>query len=393
MPTASGAPPTRIDIFDPTDDPSLLRELRDAGPAVYVEEHNFWVLTRYEEVRAAAIDWETYSSAEGVALLDASNNAIRGAIIATDPPEHDVIREVLASQTSPRAIAKLRERIASEVDAITEEVVGRGAFDGVADLARAIPARIVGDLIGIPDEPRDHLFTGSDAVNRTFGPADARLEAEMPTVFSFLDWIASISNRSSLRPGSWGAAVLDAVDAGILTEHSAQLQLNALLVAGLDTTANALGALLRVMAEQPDLWEALKSDPTLSAALFEETLRMWSPVRGFFRLTTRDVQVGNATIPAGSRVFLHFQSANRDERHFADPDVFDISRNPVDHLSFGYGVHGCVGQAVARLEAHSVIASLLRRVDRFELTGSPEQRDHPLINGLAHLPLQAHLIA
>lgn len=392
MPAASGAPPASVNIFDVPDDPSVLRDLREAGPAVYVKEHNFWVLTRYEEVRAAAIDWETYSSAEGVALLDAANDAIRGAIIATDPPEHDVIRGVLASQTSPRATAKLRERIASEVDAITAEVVDRGTFDGVVDLARVIPARIVGDLIGIPDEPRDHLFAGSDAVNRTFGPADARLEADMPTVISFLDWIASVSNRNSLRPGSWGAAVLDAVDAGVLAEHSAQLQMNALLVAGLDTTANALGALLRVMAEQPHLWEALKADPLLSAPLFEETLRMWPPVRGFVRLTTRDVQVGDAAILAGSRVFLHFQSANRDERHYADPDVFDISRNPVDHLSFGYGVHGCVGQAVARLEAHSVIASLLRRVDSFELTGTPEQREHPLINGLAHLPLQAHPI-
>jgi cytochrome P450 len=393
MPTASGAPITRVNIFDPTGDPALLSELRESGPAVFVEEHGFWVLTRYDAVRAAALDWQTYSSAEGVALLDASNDAIRGAIIATDPPEHDVIRGVLASQTAPRAIAKLRDRVAEDVDAITAEVVRRGSFDGITDLARAIPARIVGDLIGIPEEPRDHLFAGADAVNRTFGPEDASLEADMPKVFSFLGWIASISNRSSLRPGSWGAAVLDAVDAGVLTERSAQLQLNALLVAGLDTTANALGALLRVMAEQPSLWEALKADPALSAPVFEETLRLWSPVRGFFRCTTRDVQVGDADIPAGSRVFLHFQSANRDERHYPDPDVFNLTRNPVDHLSFGYGAHGCVGQAVARMEAHSVIASLLRRVDRFELTGAPEQREHPLINGLARLPLRAHLNA
>lgn len=388
-----GAPQTRINIFDPAGDPALLRELREIGPAIYVEEHGCWVLTHYDAVREAAIDWETYSSAEGVALLDESNNAIRGAIIATDPPEHDAIRGVLSAQTSPRAIAKLREHVAAEVDAITAEVLARGSFDGVTDLARAIPARIVGDLIGIPEEPRDHLFAGSDAINRSFGPADASLAADMPTVISFFHWIASISNREGLRAGSWGAAILDAVDEGILTRDSAQQQLNALMVAGLDTTANALGALLRVMAERPDLWESLKADPALRAAAFEETLRMFSPVRGFFRLTTRDVQVGDALIPAGSRVFLHFQCANRDERHYPDPDTFDVSRNPADHLSFGYGTHGCVGQAVARMEAHSVIDSLLRRVDRFELAGIPEQREHPLINGLAHLPLRAHLIA
>ena len=213
----------------------------------------------------------------------------------------------------------------------------------------------------------------------------------MPSVFSYLGWIESIADRAVLRPGSWGAAILDAHDAGLLDRRSTLLQLNALLVAGIDTTANALAALLRLIAERPEIWEAIKADPEKIAPAFEETLRLWSPVRGFFRLTTRDVQLGDATIPSGSRVFLHFQSANRDERHYAAPHVFDLGRNPTDHLSFGYGVHGCVGQAVARLEAHSLLASLAHRVERFELAGPARFRDNPLINGFASLPITAHL--
>lgn len=385
-------PSTQLDVFSNavTNDPELLRELRDIAPAVWVPEHKFWMLSRYDLVRGAAADWVTYSSAEGVALLPEGNAPVIGAIIATDPPQHDVIRGVLASQTSPRAISALREQIADEVDDIVATVLEQPTFDGI-ELTQSIPRKIVGDLIGIPSDPRGHLFEGADAVNFTFGPASPRLKSLIPTVIGYVDWIDSVSNRQSLRPGSWGAAILDAVDAGILDARSGQLQINALLVAGLDTTSNALGSLLRLVAEQPEVWDAMKRDPALVKQVFEETLRMWSPVRGFFRLTTRDVDVEGLTIPAGSRVLLNFLAANRDERHYEDPDTFDIHRNPTDHLSFGYGLHGCVGQAVARLEAHSLIDSLLKRVDRFELTGQPEQRNHPLINGLSGLPLRGHL--
>ncbi|WP_167137013.1 cytochrome P450 [Diaminobutyricimonas sp. TR449] len=383
---------TTLDVFsnDVTGDPELLKELRDIAPAVWVPEHQFWLLSRYDIVRGAAMDWQTYSSAEGVALLPDGNAPVIGAIIATDPPQHDVIRGVLAAQTSPRAITALREQIADEVDDIVAAALEQPTFDGV-ELAQSIPRKIVGDLIGIPSEPRAHLFEGADAVNYTFGPASDRLKALIPIVIGYVDWIASVSNRQALRPGSWGAAILDAVDAGILDERSGQLQINALLVAGLDTTSNALGSLLRLVAEQPEVWEAMKRDPSLVKQVFEETLRMWSPVRGFFRLTTRDVDVEGVTIPAGSRVLLNFLAANRDERHYDNPDIFDINRNPTDHLSFGYGLHGCVGQAVARLEAHSLINSLLKRVDRFELAGQPAHRQHPLINGLSELPLRAQL--
>jgi cytochrome P450 len=391
---ATAVPTTDLDIFsnEVTGNPRLLRDIRDIAPAVWVPQHDFWLLSRYDIVRNAAVDWQTYSSAEGVALLPEGNAPVIGAIIATDPPQHDVIRGVLASQTSPRAMARLKDQIAEEVDEIVAAALQETDLDGIA-LAQAIPRKIVGDLIGIPAEPRHHLFDGADAVNFTFGPASERLKSLIPAVIEYVEWIASVSNRAALRPGSWGAAILDAVDAGILEERSGQLQINALLVAGLDTTSNALGSLLRIVAEQPEVWDAMKRDPALVRGVFEETLRMWSPVRGFFRVTTRDVDVEGVTIPAGSRVLLNFLAANRDERHYANPDTFDITRNPSDHLSFGYGMHGCVGQAVARLEAHSLITSLLKRVDRFELTGEPSHRDNPLINGLADLPLRAHLTA
>jgi cytochrome P450 len=393
MTETDAQPTTDLDLFglQVGSAPERLRPLQDLAPAVFVPEHDFWVLTRYDDVRAAAADWETFSSAQGVALLDEFNAPVIGGLVATDPPEHDAIRAVLSAHTSPRAIASLQQDVARQVDAIVDDLLRATSFDGVTELAQRVPLRIVGDLLGLPEEGRDRLIPGADAINMTFGPLTPRLQQHLPIVGSYFHWIASVFNRETLRPGSWGAAILDAVDDGRLSAKLGLDQLNAFMVAGFDTTANAVAAMLRLFAEQPRAWAALQDDPSLARPVFEETLRMWSPIKGFFRVTTRDVQLGDVVLPAGTRVLLHFAAANRDERHYPDPDTFDVARNPVDHLSFGYGVHGCLGQALARLEARSVIDALLRWVDRFELAGEPVVRDHPVINGLGALPLRVHL--
>jgi cytochrome P450 len=386
-------PTTDLDLFgmDVGAAPERLRSLQDLAPAVFVPEHDFWVLTRYDDVRAAAADWETYSSAQGVALLDEFNAPVIGGLVATDPPEHDAIRAVLSQHTSPRAIASLRQDVAGQVDAIVEDALRSTSFDGVTELAQRVPLQILGDLLGLPEEGRDRLIPGADAINMTFGPLTPRLQEHLPIVGSYFHWIADVFNRETLRPGSWGAAILDAVDEGRLSPKLGLDQMNAFMVAGFDTTANAVGSLLRLFAERPDVWAALQNDPSLAGPVFEENLRMWSPIKGFFRVTTRDVRLGDVVLPPGTRVLLHFAAANRDERHYPDPDTFDIARNPVDHLSFGYGMHGCLGQALARLEARSVVDALLQRVERFELTGEPVLRDHPVIYGLGALPLRVHL--
>nr|WP_275585685.1 cytochrome P450 [Geodermatophilus sabuli] len=204
---------------------------------------------------------------------------------------------------------------------------------------------------------------------------------------AYIQYIQSFDSKDKFTPGSWGAAVFDAVEDGRLTPESGMQLLNAYLVAGMDTTVNAISAYIRFLAEDPELWAALKADPSLVASGFEETLRLESPAQGFFRNTTRDVDVDGVLVPAGSRVLLSFGAANRDERHYPDPDRFDVRRNPVDHLAFGYAVHGCAGQGLARIEAQALIGSLLRRVDRIELAGEAVQHEHPVVRGLGSLPV------
>ena len=378
-----------IDLFseDLFADPyQAYRELRDLGGVVYMRKHDFYALTRYDDVRAADGDSTTFSS-KGVALLPQFNEMLVGTIIATDPPDHAALRAVLSEQLAPRAINKLGTDIRQRADELVESVVKLGTFDAVTQLAQQMPMSIVADLIGIPKEGREILIPGAEAFFSVFGPMNPFLEGKVPVVMEFNEWMASVSHRDQLTPGSWGDAIFKAVDEGRIGEESALPLMTAFLVAGMDTTVNGIGAMIRIFAEQPEAWAALREDPTLASAAFEETLRFESPVQAFFRETTRDVVVDGVTIPAKSSVCLHFGSANRDERHYSNPDQFDIHRNPVDHMAFGYGTHGCAGQALARIEARAIVGALLDQVESIELAGTPQLHYNTIARGLGELPV------
>lgn len=383
-------PLSDVDVFSDAvlaDPYPAYRSLRDAGPVVRLAGHSAWAITRYADVRAALADATSFSSAAGVGLAEEMNAMMLGTVLASDDPQHAALRAVLSEKLAPRALAGLRGEIAERADALVAYAVAQGSFDAVPELCQRLPVDVVADLIGLPAEGREMLLPGAEAMFATFGPLDERLQARMPRVMAYFEFMKAVTNRQTLTPGSWGAAILDAVDAGRIAPESALPLVSAYLIAGMDTTVHALGNYLRVLAENPDIWAALKADPALVAPGFEENLRLESPAQAFFRLTTRDVEVDGVHVPAGTRVLLSFGSANRDERHYPDPDRFDLTRNPVDHLAFGYATHGCAGQGLARIEAQAVIGAMLRRVDRLELASDPVRHPHPITRGLAHLPL------
>lgn len=390
MRSLSAAPTSGIDVFsdDVLSEPyEAYRVLRDTGAVVRLTSRPLWVLARYADVRAALADAATFSSAAGVGVSDEMNAMQAGSVLASDDPEHARLRAVLSEKLAPRALASLRTAIAEQADALVAGVVARGSFDAVAELAARLPVDVVADLIGLPAEGRDMLLTGADAMFASFGPLDARLQSRMPEVMAYVEFMAASTSRDKLTSGSWGAAILDAVDEGRLAAESAVPLMAAYLIAAMDTTVHSLGNFIRLLAADPQLWRTLKADPGLIGGAFEENLRLESPVQGFTRLTTRDVEIDGTLIPAGTRVLLSYASANRDERHYPDPDRYDIRRNPVDHLAFGYATHGCAGQGLARIEAQALIGSLLRRVESIELAGEPVRHPHPMIRGLEALPV------
>lgn len=389
--TSVPVPSTEIDLFADAvlhDPYPTYATLRAAGPAVRLTAYDAWVLPRHEQVRAALADHERFSSAQGVGYEPELNENTKGTVLASDPPEHDALRAVLSQQLAPRALARLRARIEDQADQLVADVVARGTVDAVAELAAIFPVTVVADLIGLPEDARPRLLRYADAAFNTFGPVNALTKAALPVIGELFEYLGSALVPERLRQDGWAMSVWAAADRGEIGQESVVPLLSAYVVASMDTTINAIGNTVWLFAEHPEAFAQVHADPSLVPSAFQESLRLESPAQGFFRTTTCEVSVGGVAIPAGARVLLSFGSANRDERRWERPTEFDVRRNPTEHVAFGYGIHGCAGQGLARLEAHGLIAALARRVARIELTGEPKRRLNNIVRGFGHLPVR-----
>jgi cytochrome P450 len=389
--TQVDGPAVDLDIFDEANviDPyPMWSEIRDLGSVVYLSAHDTWIVTRYDEIRDTLADWETFSSAAASVYGEEVGALLGETALTTDPPLHDRLRGVLSEKTAPRALRKLNDQVMAHADELVAEAVEAGSIEAMESLCQRMPVDTVADLIGLPEEGRQILLPGGERMLMTFTPNGNREIAGMPSAEEFVNYMVAVTNRDVLKPDSWGTAILDAVDDGrIGTEHAVPL-MSSYLIAGMGTTVHTLGFYLNNLARNPSAWAALKADPTLVNSGFEETVRLDGPAQLLYRGTTRDVELGEHTIPGGRRIIVGIGSGNRDARHYSDPDSFDIHRNPVDHLGLGYAVHGCVGQGLARLEVKAVISALLRRVATLEPNGPVERATHvPGFAGINRLPI------
>lgn len=386
MPSLATSPRSDADIFSEkvmADPYPVYRELRDAGPVVHLERSDVFAVARYEEARQVLGDWESFSSAD-VALNEQFNQYIGDGILRADPPLHDQLRNVLAARLAPRALRDLAPDITRRAELLVERLVAKGSFDAVTDLARWFPVEVVGDLIGLPREGRERLLPLLDANFNCFGPENARTLASVPQLPELAEYVMTSATRGALTEGSMGRAVYDAVDAGEIPEAVAPWLVMTYVTAGMDTTVHAIGHTIWLLAEHPDQWDVLRADPALVPQAFREVVRYESSVQVFGRTARVDWNVGDVTVPAGSRLAVLYGSANRDERKWPDADRFDITRNNLDHLGFGYGLHGCAGQALARLEGEAILRALLRRVSRIE-AGEPVRHFNNILRGLDSL--------
>jgi cytochrome P450 len=281
----------------------------------------------------------------------------------------------------------MKEQVTAAADALVAQLVGRGSFDAVADLARALPLSIVPDFIGWPQEGREHLLRWAGANFDSFGPINERVERALPQCGEMAAFGAEIVRTGNVLPGSLGAGVLAARDRGEVTTEQTMMLMLDYLAPSLDTTISAVGSAIWLFGEHPDQWDRIREDPKLIPNAVNEVVRYESPISSFGRLVVRDTEVDGVPIPAGSRVVVSYASANRDERKWQAPDVFDVTRKDAVHqLGFGYGEHGCAGQALARMETESILTALARTVTRFDL-GTPERALNNLIRALGALPV------
>lgn len=367
-------PPTSdVDLFadDVVIDPYPVHaELREQGPVVHLPRNDVYALTRYDVVRDALADWESFSSAS-IAFNPMVNEALTGTSLASDPPAHTQLRAALTENLSPRALRGLKAGIETKADALVAELVEKGSFEAIDALARAFPLEVVADLIGFTGHVRDNMLRWGQAAMQVLGPMNQRTAENFPVAGELYAWCSQVT-AEDLAEGSVGRGIFEAEARGAIPPDTAGHIIHQYLGAGVDTTIAAIGNIVALFAAHPDQLALVRADPALVPAAFNEVLRFWPPINVWGRLATKDVEVGGTVIPAGAQVAVLLGAGNRDPRHYDDPDTFRVERNPVDHLTFGYGPHGCAGQGLARLEAHAVIEALSRRVER--LVAGPEVR-------------------
>ncbi len=397
MPTsvaiADGVPTSQLDPYSMEflHNPFPLHEhLREAGAVVWLERYGICAMARHKEVHAALNDWQSFSSSAGVGISDYRKEKpwrTPSIILEVDPPLHTRARAVLSRVLSRRALDSLRARFVQEAEALIDRLVSQGSFDGMKDLAEPYPLKVFGDAIGLPLEGRENLMLYGRLQLNAFGPRNALYDEAMAHARPIQDWVTSICSREALTPDGLGAVIFAAADQGEISQDEAKLLFRAFLSAGGDTTINGIGNALYHCARNQDQWNTLTKDPSLARGAFEEAIRIDPPIQTFFRTTTRDVEVSGLRIAANTKVMLFLASANRDPRRWDDPDHFDIRRSVNGHVGFGAGIHGCIGQLIARMEGESILTALARKVSSIKLTGEPARRLNNTLRGWSSLPL------
>lgn len=387
-------PSVDVDPFSDStiDEPYEMQELvREAGPVVYLPKYDLYAVARHAQAQAVLSDWETFISSAGVGLANFRHEKPfrpKSLLLESDPPDHTVVRTVISRILSPRTVKELRDAFQAEADAMLDRLLQQGSIDGMKDLAEYFPLKVFPDAVGLESQGRENLLVYGDMVFNALGPRNELLARSMERLKPVSSWIMDHCERAALRPGGLGDQIYQAADAGQITYDQAPMLVRSFLSAGVDTTIYGLANLLLTLARHPAEYAKLHANPALARQTFEESLRYESVLQMIFRTTSKDTEIAGVAIPADKKVLTLLGAANRDPRKWNDPNRFDVDRNPVGHLVFGTGVHGCVGQVIARMEGEIVLSTLARRVKRIEQRGPHKRHLNNSLRAMASLPLE-----
>src|SRR5271156_418587 len=345
----------------------MFARLRAEAPLYYNVEYDFYAVSRFADVNKALVDHATFSSARGVILelIKANLDIPSGMLIFEDPPIHDVHRKLLARMFTPRKINALEPMIREFCVQALDPVVGTGRFDFVTDLGAQMPMKVISALLGIPDDDQQYVRDHVNAQLRTEAgkPMDHSRGLSVGEMFeAYIDWRAENPSDDIMTDLLNVEFVDETGTTRRLTRQEILVYLNVVAGAGNETTTRLIGWAGKVLAEHPDQRRELVDNPGLIPAAIEELLRFEPPAPHVARYVTRDVTYYGQTVPEGSAMMMLIGSANRDHRQFPpDGDVFDIHREPRQHLSFSVGTHYCLGSALARPEGRIALEEILKR--------------------------------
>jgi len=368
--------------------------LRDEAPVYYNEQYDFWALSRHEDVEKGLVDWRTFSSARSdiLEIIQSGLPLPPGVVLFEDPPLHTMHRGLLSRVFTPRRMAELEDQVRAFCVQCLDPLVGSDGFDIVAELSIMMPMRVIGMLLGIPEADQEAVRDKSDATLRTEAgkPMEVREDniADGAMFADYIEWRAH-NPADDLMTALLNAEFEDEHgERRTLTREEVHTYTQVLAGAGNETTGRLIGWLAKVLAEHPDQRRAIVDDRSLLDAAIDETLRYEPTGPHIARYVAREVEYYGTTIPEGSAVLLLVGSANRDERRFDHPDRFDIHRDDLQHLTFGFGVHYCLGANLARLEGRIALDELLNRFPEWDIdTDSCALAPTSTVRGWERLPL------
>jgi cytochrome P450 len=371
------------------------KRMREEAPLYYNEKYNFYALSRYDDVARELPNWQTYRSGRGTTADILFNNieVPPGILLFEDPPLHDLHRRLLSRVFTPRRMLAVESMVRGFCAKELDPLIGAGGFDFIADLGAMMPMRTIGYLLGIPEEHQERIRDRNGAlidVAEGHGPGEVsqKIFEETIVMFAeFIEWRAEHPSDDLMT--ELLAAEIDEPDGTHrpLTRTEVLSYTAMIAGAGNETTARLIGFMGQLLSDHPDQRRELAADPSLIPGAVEESLRYEPPSPVQARYVAQDAEHYGRVVPEGSFMLLLNASANRDEHQFTDPDRFDIHRRG-SHLSFGQGLHFCLGSALARLEARVAFEEVLKRWPDWEVDYASAERAHTAsVRGWARLPV------
>ncbi len=384
--------------------------LREDHPVVWHPEpepnHGFWAVTRYDDLTAVHMDWETYSSeigAVGLEELDAEQLEIRRSMLETDPPRHTELRKICSKRFSARGVGKYEDWIRDVARGVLDHALAKGEFDFVSEISRELPIRFLCSIFTVPQDDAPQLIEWGDQMIANQDPdlsaavvdkVDTEeyrlLPFRSPTALKVFAYADRQRDRRLAEPDDDVIQALTVAQSeGVLNEREFHNYFALLMIAGNETTRHTISHGMLALMERPDQLELLREEPERITTATEEILRWATPVFHFRRTATRDTELRGQQISAGDKVVTWYISANFDPEVYPDPSTFDVTRTPNDHVTFGPGgPHFCLGAHLARLETKILFQELIPRLDSIELIGPVERIRSNFVNGIKRMPVR-----
>ena len=387
--------------------------LRREHPVVWHDEpagnKGFWAVTRYDDLVAVHMDWQTYSSETGAVSLEElepDQLEVRKTMLETDPPRHRELRNICNKRFGARGVGAYEDFIRDVARGVLDRALEKETFDFVAEISRELPIRFLCAIFTVPQEDAPMLIEWGDAM---IGNQDPEYSAAVvdqvdteeykylpfrsPTAHKVFEYALRQRDLRADEPQDDVITALEVAQReGVLTEREYQNYFSLLMIAGNETTRHTISHGMHALMEHPDQMRRLQDDPSLIPVAAEEILRWATPVMHFRRTATRDTELRGQAIREGDKVVTWYISANRDEEVFPDPYRFDVTRRPNEHVTFGPGgPHFCLGAHLAKLETKVLFQELLPRLKTIEPTGPAERMRSNFVNGIKHMPVRVRL--